>query len=81
VAQVHAEGETPSEQVAGAEILQQYMKRLTPQERYLQEQRDLGREWEDIAAELKESPEALRKRLERAKERVARELGLDRHLS
>jgi hypothetical protein len=57
------------------------MKRLTPQERYLQEQRDLGREWEDIAAELKESPEALRKRLERAKERVARELGLDRHVS
>ena len=50
---------------------------LSEEERYLADQRGLGREWTDIAADRGQSPEALRKRLSRAIDRVARQLGLD----
>ena len=50
-------------------------RRLSEQELFLADQRALGRAWDDIAAELGASPEALRKRLARALDRVGRELG------
>jgi RNA polymerase sigma factor (sigma-70 family) len=70
-------GESPSQAVAGAELLQKFREKLSPEERYLAEQRAAGREWNDVAAELGEGAEALRKRLQRALDRVARELGCE----
>ena len=43
----------------------------------LLERRQQGSEWTEIAAELGSSPDAIRKRLARAVDRVAQELGLD----
>jgi RNA polymerase sigma-70 factor (ECF subfamily) len=68
---------SPSRVVAGQELLQELRRQLSAEERYLADQRALGREWADIAAEQGEGPEALRKRLTRALDRVARHLGLE----
>jgi RNA polymerase sigma-70 factor (ECF subfamily) len=76
-ARMPAREDTPSQMVAGSELLLEFRRRLTPEEQHLAEQRRLGREWGEIAAELGQTPEALRKRLARAIERVARELGLE----
>jgi RNA polymerase sigma-70 factor (ECF subfamily) len=59
------------------DLLQEARRRLAPDERQLIELREQGREWTEIAAELGGSPEALRKKLTRAVERVAKSLGLD----
>lgn len=67
----------PSVEVAARDLLQEVRRRLSPDERRLLELRDKGREWAAIADELGGSPEALRKKLARAVERVAEELGLD----
>jgi RNA polymerase sigma factor (sigma-70 family) len=68
---------SPSRQVAGKELLAEFRKRLTADERELADLRSQGREWADIAKERGEGAEALRKRLARALDRVAQELGLD----
>src|SRR5262245_32343764 len=68
---------TPSRQLAQRELLEETRKRLSDDERRLLELREDGREWTDIAAEVGGTPEALRKKLARAVERVAQELGLD----
>jgi RNA polymerase sigma-70 factor (ECF subfamily) len=68
---------SPSEQVAFQELLDESRKRLSEEERYLADQRALGRGWDEIAAECGGSPEALRKKLTRAIERIGRELGLE----
>jgi RNA polymerase sigma factor (sigma-70 family) len=69
--------ETPSEAVAGKELLEEFQQRLTPEERELATRRSRGEEWADIAAAMGGKPDALRVRLSRAIERVAAELGLD----
>jgi RNA polymerase sigma-70 factor (ECF subfamily) len=74
---VHAMGATPSHIVAGRELLEEVRTRLADEERYLADQRALGREWAELAAELGERPDALRKRLARALDRILKELGLD----
>jgi RNA polymerase sigma-70 factor (ECF subfamily) len=74
VADAHA---SPSQIVAGQELLQEVRRQLTEEERFLADQRALGREWAEIAAERRQPAEALRKRLARAIDRVARQLGLD----
>jgi RNA polymerase sigma-70 factor (ECF subfamily) len=74
---VAAPGETPSEVVANRELLGEVRSRLTEAERYLAEQRASGRAWDDLAAELGEGVDALRKRLKRGLNRVLSELGLD----
>jgi RNA polymerase sigma-70 factor (ECF subfamily) len=74
IADAHA---SPSQVVAGKELLQEARRLLTEDERFLADQRALGREWADIAAQRREPAEALRKRLARAMDRVARQLGLD----
>jgi RNA polymerase sigma-70 factor (ECF subfamily) len=68
---------TPSSEVAARELLQEARRRLSAEELSLLERREEGREWTEIAAELGSSPEAIRKRLARAVDRVAHELGLD----
>jgi hypothetical protein len=70
-------GGTPSRQVAARELLDAARARLTPGEIRLLERRQDGEAWEAIAAAEGGTPEALRKRLARAVERVAREIGLD----
>jgi RNA polymerase sigma-70 factor (ECF subfamily) len=68
---------TPSQIIAGRELLERVRRELSEEERFLAEQRSLGREWAAIAADVGGSPEALRKKLERAIERVVRRLGLE----
>jgi RNA polymerase sigma-70 factor (ECF subfamily) len=67
----------PSEQVAAREILDKVRERLDDDERYLAEQRSLGRTWKDLADELNGTDAALRKKLTRALDRVMFELGLE----
>jgi RNA polymerase sigma-70 factor (ECF subfamily) len=68
---------SPSRQVAARELLDEVRRRLSPEERQLLELRDQGLDWATIGAQLGTSAEALRKRLARATDRVAHELGLD----
>ena len=68
---------SPSQQVANRELLSEARRRLSDEERHLLELREQGKEWTDIAVEVGGSAEALRKKLKRAIERVAEELGLD----
>jgi RNA polymerase sigma-70 factor (ECF subfamily) len=71
-----APGPSPSEEVAARELLEEFQRRLTPEERDLADQRAAGRAWAQIAADRGVSPEALRKQFRRALDRVAAELGL-----
>jgi RNA polymerase sigma-70 factor (ECF subfamily) len=68
---------SPSGQVAAQELLEEFRKRLSGQEQQLAQLRAEGRDWAQIAQEQGQSAEALRKRLTRAIDRVAHELGLD----
>jgi RNA polymerase sigma factor (sigma-70 family) len=74
--QVPGRGDTPSVIVAHKELLSEMRRRLTPEERQLSELRSAGQDWAGIAAQLGGSPDTLRKRLERAMDRVTKELGL-----
>jgi RNA polymerase sigma-70 factor (ECF subfamily) len=67
---------TPSQIVSGAELLAAVLVHLSDEERFLAEQRAQGRDWAEIAAELNSSPEALRKKLARAMDRVTKQLGI-----
>jgi RNA polymerase sigma-70 factor (ECF subfamily) len=67
----------PSRIAAGRELLQEVRRLLTDEERDLADQRALGRDWAVIAAERGARPDALRKKLTRALDRVARGLGLE----
>jgi RNA polymerase sigma-70 factor (ECF subfamily) len=72
-----AAGPSPSQVVAGEELLREFRQRLSNEERRLADLRAAGREWADIATEIGGTPQARRKQLERAVNRVSRELGLD----
>ena len=67
----------PSRLAATRELVQEFRARLSEEERQLADLRARGRGWDQIAADLGKSAEALRKQLARAVERIARELGLD----
>lgn len=67
----------PSEQASARELLAKVCERLDVSERYLAEQRSLGRTWPELAQELGGTDVALRKRFGRALNRVLSELGLD----
>ncbi|MBV8235245.1 MAG: sigma-70 family RNA polymerase sigma factor [Acidimicrobiia bacterium] len=68
---------TPSRQVAARELLDAALARLTAGERRLLERRQDRATWAEIAVDEGDTPEALRKKLARAVERVSREIGLD----
>jgi hypothetical protein len=74
---VAARGSSPSQHVAAQELLNEARLLLTPDERRLLELRQHGHAWGAIARMVGGRPEALRKHLARAMERVASELGLD----
>jgi RNA polymerase sigma-70 factor (ECF subfamily) len=68
---------SPSQEVAGQELLQEFRRRLSADELCLADQRAAGLGWDEIAAGQGGSPEALRKQLARAIQRVSQELGLE----
>jgi RNA polymerase sigma factor (sigma-70 family) len=67
---------TPSWLAVSRELLENAHRRLSKEERRMLDLREEGYGWPEIADELGGSPEALRKRFERAVERVVEELGL-----
>jgi RNA polymerase sigma-70 factor (ECF subfamily) len=77
----HAElpenGESPSGLVASEELLTEFRRRLSGEERQLADLRCQGWGWEAIAAEMGGTAEARRKQLTRAADRMVRELGLE----
>lgn len=66
----------PGKTVADQDLLSQVRRLLSDEERHLADQRALGREWADLAHELGALPDALRKKLSRALDRVMTQLGL-----
>jgi RNA polymerase sigma-70 factor (ECF subfamily) len=72
-----APGPGPCQQAAWRDLLQAVLGRLTDDERQLADRRADRQEWRQIAAELGGNPEALRKKLTRALDRVSQQLGLD----
>jgi RNA polymerase sigma-70 factor (ECF subfamily) len=68
---------SPSQVLVGRELLERVRAGLSAEERDLADQRAAGRDWAVIAAEHGGSPEALRKKLARALDRVARQIGLE----
>lgn len=68
---------TPSRQLGAQELLAEARRRLSAEELHLLELREQGLEWAEIAGQMGGSPEALRKRLARAVDLVAQQLGLD----
>jgi RNA polymerase sigma factor (sigma-70 family) len=69
-----AVGDSPVDQAALRELLERFRASLSDEERQLADLRLQGRGWDEIAAEQNGSPEALRKKLERAVQRVLRQL-------
>ena len=68
---------SPSDLVAGEELLQRFCQSLSAEERRIADLRGQGLAWADIAARLGGTVEARRSQLSRAIDRVSRELGLD----
>ncbi len=75
--EVMARDPSPSQQAIGKELLQEVQAHLSPEEWQLVELRNQGLEWKAISAKVGGTPQALRKKLARALDRVAKELGLD----
>jgi RNA polymerase sigma-70 factor (ECF subfamily) len=67
----------PSRHAALKDLLQEVRRRLPREENDLLELRQQGVAWADIAQRIGDNPDALRKRLNRAVDLVAQELGLD----
>ena len=74
LAQIANTGSSPSADLTQNELLTAIRQRLTPDELYLVEQWQLGRPWDDIAKELGRQPDAIRKQMSRALDRVAADL-------
>ena len=72
-----APGGGPSGEVAARDLLEEVRRRLSPEEQQILELRNQGDDWAAIAAQLGGGAEALRKKLARAIDRVAEQLGLD----
>ncbi len=67
----------PSSVIAWQDLLERVRALLDEDERVLAEKRAQGKEWPQIAAELGARPDALRKKLTRALDRVIAQLGLE----
>jgi RNA polymerase sigma-70 factor (ECF subfamily) len=70
-------GPSPSQQVAWRDLLHAFRRNLSEEERELADRRGRNQQWAAIAAELGGNPDALRKKLTRALDRVSRQMGLD----
>jgi RNA polymerase sigma-70 factor (ECF subfamily) len=69
-------GESPSQIVAGKELLEEAQRRLSAEELQMRQLRAEGLEWVDIAEKMGGTAEARRKQYARAMDRLAEELGL-----
>jgi DNA-directed RNA polymerase specialized sigma24 family protein len=72
-----AAGDSPSQMVAGEEMLRELRGRLSEEELRIADLREAGRNWAEVAAELGGTADARRVQLQRAAGRVSRELGLE----
>ena len=63
--------------MAGRDLLRAVRRRLTEQEQRLAELRGEGCTWPEIASRLGGNPQARRRQLTRALDRVTRQLGLE----
>lgn len=72
-----APGDSPSQVVAGAELLEKIRAHLSAEEQRIADLRVAGRSWVEIAQELGGSADARRVQLQRAISRVGREFGLE----
>jgi RNA polymerase sigma factor (sigma-70 family) len=68
---------TPSKVVAMVELMREIYRRLSEEERRLAQLRADGLDWISIAEQQGATPDAVRKRLTRAMERVSHEMGLE----
>lgn len=66
----------PSEQLMTEELVVALRSQLSEDELYLVDQRFAGRSWNELADELDTGADTLRKRMTRALDRAAAELGL-----
>lgn len=71
-----AGGESPSDAATAADLIERAASLLTQDEHRLAALRRAGRDWAEVAAATGDTPEAARKRLARAAERVLTQLGL-----
>jgi RNA polymerase sigma factor (sigma-70 family) len=78
---VAARASGPEEQVAARDLLDRFYSLLSAEERLLVERRNQGTEWAAIAAEVGGSDVVLRKKYQRALDRVTREMGLEEAVS
>lgn len=69
--------DSPSQIIAGRELIELIEGRLSPEERETAKLRRQGKSWNDIGNELNNSGEALRKRLSRSCQRILEELGIE----
>jgi RNA polymerase sigma-70 factor (ECF subfamily) len=69
--------DTPSQIVAGRELLRIVRERLSEEERQVAERRARGQDWAGIAAEMGGTAESRRHQLTRALDRVVQELKLN----
>jgi RNA polymerase sigma-70 factor (ECF subfamily) len=67
----------PSRLVAGKELLEEFRRRLSMEERRLADLRAEGHDWATIAAALGGTAQGRRKQLARAVQRVEQELGIE----
>jgi RNA polymerase sigma factor (sigma-70 family) len=65
---------SPSRMVAGRELLEEFRRRLSEEERVLADLRAQGCDWPDIAAKLGGTPQGRRKQFARAVDRVEEQL-------
>ena len=72
-----APGDSPSTVIVVRDLQEEVRRRLAPDEWQLLELRNQGCDWATIAAQLGGGAEALRRKLSRALDRVAEQLGLD----
>lgn len=70
-------GEAPDRLVEGKELLEKVRQGLSEEERQLADLRAEGLTWPEVASRVGGQAQARRRQLERALDRVARELGLD----
>ena len=69
--------ESPSKLVAADELLEKINGVLTAEELQIADLRRAGYSWQEVSDQLGQSPEALRKRLARARNRLEKEMDLD----
>jgi RNA polymerase sigma factor (sigma-70 family) len=72
-----ANDETPSQMVAGKELLEKFRELLSAEERQLADLRGSGLDWSAVAVEMGGTADGRRKQFARAIERVGAEMGLD----